>query len=86
MVNNQTGKPYTKEDIIEKANIYNGQGLYGDFINTDGIRYDLDGKGMAEYLQSIGFEIISYKDKGTNGEVKTKEGIKASTNGFISKV
>lgn len=77
MINNKTGKAYTKIDIIETAK-------KGDFINTDGIRYDLDGKGMAEYLKSLGFEIISHKDKGTHGEIKTKEGIKLSTNGFCS--
>lgn len=75
MVNNRTGKPYTKEDIIVKAK-------EGNFINTDGIRYDLDGKGMAEYLKSLGFNIISYRDTGKHGDVITAENVIMSTNGY----
>lgn len=75
MINNQTGKKYTKEDIITKAK-------EKGFINTDGIRYDLDGKGMAEYLKSLGFNIISFRDTGKHGEVITAEGVTMSTNGY----
>jgi len=71
---------YTKQDILDLAN----EGT--SFMNTSGIRYDLDGKGMAEYLTSLGFEIIEYSDTGYNGLVICKEGIQVSTNGFCSVV
>ncbi|WP_035284240.1 MULTISPECIES: hypothetical protein [unclassified Clostridium] len=69
----------TKEQIIEKAKKENGF-----FINTDNIHYDLDGKRMAEYLKSIGFNIIRHFDTGRNGLVLTQEGIQVSTNGHCS--
>jgi hypothetical protein len=81
MINYKTKKPYTKDDIIEIAKQQNN-GYTGGFMNTDGILYDLDGKHTAEYLHSLGFEIISYRDTGRNGLVTTKEGIKISTNGY----
>lgn len=77
MMNLLTKKPYTKQDILDKAK-------NGKYMNTDGIRYDLDGKGMAEFLTSIGFTVTEYKDIHTNGLVKTAEGIKVSTNGYCS--
>lgn len=54
----------------------------GGYLNTNGIRYDLDGKGMADYLRSIGFEVIQHYDTGRNGIVILKDGIKVSTNGY----
>jgi hypothetical protein len=68
-----------KKQIIEKAKKENGF-----FMNTDNIRYDLDGRGMAEYLKSIGFNIIRYFDAGRNGLVLTQEGVQVSTNGHCS--
>ena len=73
------GNKLTKEEII-KNTIKNK----GFFINTEGISYDLNGKGMAEYLMSIGFGIIKYYDAGTHGTVLTLEGIEVSTNGYCS--
>lgn len=73
------GNKLTKEEIIKNAIEKNGF-----FINTDGISYDLNGKGMAEYLMSLGFVIIKYYDTGRNGLVLTQEGIKVSTNGYCS--
>ena len=69
----------TKEEIIKNTIEKNGF-----FINTDGISYDLNGKGMAEYLMSLGFGIIKYYDAGTHGIVLTREGIEVSTNGYCS--
>lgn len=45
--------------------------------------YDLDGSEAKRYLESKGFEVISFGDLGTNGYALTKEGIYLSTNGFI---
>ncbi|MBU3173407.1 hypothetical protein [Clostridium estertheticum] len=70
---------YTKEDILEKAK-------RGAYMNTDGLKHDLNGEGIAIFLESIGFNVISYEDLGPNGIVKTKEGIKVSTNGNCSMI
>lgn len=66
-----------REDIIAKAAERDGF-----FLNTDGIRYDLDGAGMAEYLQSIGFKVLTWHDMGGNGLVITRDNITVSTNGY----
>lgn len=73
------GNILTKDEIIK-----NTIEKDGFFINTDGIFYDLEGKGMAEYLTTIGFKVIKYYDTGRNGVVLTQEGIKVSTNGYCS--
>lgn len=73
------GNKLTKGEIIKNTIEKNGF-----FINTDNIPFDLDGKGMAEYLKSIGFNIIRYFDTGRNGLVLTQEGIQVSTNGYCS--
>jgi len=72
---------YTKQNILDLAQL-GSEGT--SFIDTDGISYDLDGKGMAEYLTSLGFEVIKHYDNGHNGLVICKEGIQVSTNGFCS--
>lgn len=72
----------TKEQIIEKANTE----YLGFFLDTDGIRYDLDGLGMAVYLKSIGFNVTRNYDARTNGFVITSDGVKVSTNGFVSPI
>ena len=77
--NAEFGNKLTKEEIITNTKSNNGI-----FINTDGITYNLDGRGMAEYLKSIGFGIIRNYDCGTNGVVLTSEGIRVSTNGYCS--
>ena len=74
---------YTKQNILDLAKLAN-EGT--SFMDTSGIRYDLDGKGMAEYLTGLGFEVIKYYDTGCNGLVICKEGIQVSTNGFCSVV
>lgn len=73
------GNTLTMEEIIK-----NTIAKDGFFINTDGISYDLEGKGMAQYLATLGFNIIKYYDTGRNGLVLTEEGIKISTNGYCS--
>jgi hypothetical protein len=72
------GNKLNKNQIIEKAIKENGF-----FMNTDGVKLDLDGKGLGEYLTKIGFEVIKYYDTGSNGIVLTKENIKVSTNGYV---
>lgn len=52
------------------------------FLNTDGIRYDLNGKGMREYLESIGVKTLSNRDTGRNGLIECENGIVVSTNGY----
>lgn len=76
----------TKEEIIKRTQEEHKVGKVGFYINTDGIPYDLDGKGMAEYLKSLGFKILKYYDTGNNGLVLTDDGIKVSTNGFCSMI
>jgi len=53
----------------------------GNFLNTDGIQYDLDGKGLAMYIESLGFKVVSYQDVGTHGRIILENGIEVSTNG-----
>jgi len=72
---------YTKQDILDLA-----KDEERSFMDTNGICYDLEGKGMAEYLTGLGFEVIKYYDTGYNGLVICKEGIQVSTNGFCSMV
>ncbi|MBU3173401.1 hypothetical protein [Clostridium estertheticum] len=75
MINMRCASKYNKKQILEIAR-------NGEFINTDGIRSDLDARGMAVYLQRIGFNIKSYEDKGTHGLVTTSEGVLVSSNGY----
>jgi len=55
----------------------------GTHINTDGIIYDLDGAGMAAYLESLGFTVTDHHDTGRFGKITTSEGVIASTNGYV---
>lgn len=66
-----------REQIITKAINHDGF-----FLNTDNIRYDLDGAGMAEYLESIGFKVLAFHDMGGNGLVITRDNLTVSTNGY----
>lgn len=64
----------SKKEILESV---------GGYINTANV-YDMDGQGIAKALEKIGFTITDYHDTGRNGIVITREGIKISTNGFVS--
>ncbi len=75
MKNNVISKEYIVENTLKSDGFY---------INTDNITYDLQGKGMAQYLTSIGFNVIKNFDTGANGIVLTEEGIEVSTNGYCS--
>lgn len=57
----------------------------GAFLNTDGIRYDLDGQGMLEYLEGIGIKTIQNWDARRNGYVLCENGLLVSTNGYAHK-
>ncbi len=57
----------------------------GAYLNTDGIRYDLDGQGMRDYLESIGVKTIQNWDAHRNGYVLCENGLLVSTNGHASK-
>ena len=56
----------------------------GGFIDTDNIRFSLDGEGMAEHLEELGFEVERYYDNRRSGVVETREGIKVYTNGYVT--
>jgi len=57
----------------------------GAYLNTDGIRYDLDGQGLRDYLESIGFKTVQNWDARRNGYVLCENGLLVSTNGYAQK-
>ena len=70
----------TKENTIKTiSNALNGD---KQFIHTDGIQYDLDGAGMAEWLNDCGYNVVNNTDVGRNGLVVLSNGIRVSTNGY----
>jgi len=73
-------------DLIEQSYRINGRGFY--LGERDGFRAyaDLDGKHAREFLEALGFEVVSNVDTGTRGRVQTACGLDLSTNGHISRV
>lgn len=65
-------------DIINR--VLNGERFLS--INTDQITYNLDGKGMADWLTSCGYTVLSNVDTGTCGLCTLSNGVKVSTNGY----
>jgi uncharacterized caspase-like protein len=55
------------------------------FIKTDGIASDADGKAMAQWLTSCGFEVVNHFDIKTCGLVELTNGVMVSTNGYVYK-
>lgn len=54
----------------------------GTYLNTDGIRLDLDGAGLAAYLTAAGYTVLHHWDAGSNGWVVLSNGLQVSTNGW----
>lgn len=60
----------------------------GEYLHPD-IRSkfnSLDGSCVKAWLESIGYEVILYRDRGRYGEAVTSCGFSVSTNGYVSKV
>ena len=53
---------------------------------SDNIAKDLDGKGVANWLESIGEKVLRHYDTGGNGLAITASGYKVSTNGYVATV
>lgn len=74
----------TKQQVvnaIRKTN--NGQGFH---LSRDEVYQpyaDLDGSHARQWLESLGFEVVSNVDTGRCGLAVTAEGVHLSTNGFI---
>jgi superfamily II DNA helicase RecQ len=45
----------------------------------------LDGRDTAEWLETNGYKVIRYYDTGRNGLVELSNGLRVSTNGYVSK-
>lgn len=42
----------------------------------------LDGSDVAEYLESLGYNVVSFGDAGSHGMVILSNGVRVSTNGY----
>lgn len=55
-----------------------------EYINNDGIDFDLDGASMAKWLRSCGYTVVGHIDTGSRGLVTLSNGIEVSTNGCVT--
>ena len=56
----------------------------GGFYLTNFYGKTLDGSDVAAYMESIGFEVVGFKDTGRCGLVTLKNGVQISTNGYAA--
>jgi hypothetical protein len=59
----------------------------GEYMNVDGIPYDLDGRGLAEHLEAVGATVYWNGDRGRYGQVIfgiEKDIYSISTNGYVT--
>lgn len=66
-----------REEIYSVAKNDNCDGLF----LTDFYGKTLDGSDVAQYMESIGFEVTDYHDTGACGLVTLSNGVQISTNG-----
>lgn len=72
--------------LIDESYAKNGYGFH--LGNGEAFRQcaDLDGTFARQYLESLGFTVVSNGDNGRNGYAITSCGLYLSTNGYIHKV